>query len=656
MANYNLTQTGAEVQAILNRVAAGYIYMGTADLTTTPDTTNPNVCYLLKAVGTYTNFGNIQHASGIGIALWNGTAWSYQNVPSGVLANYTDENSQIFIDETRINHNYDFSSWTQHTQNVTDVYYEQITTTGKLLSVKIKGYQELIAKIYVCDINTASLTISNKTLVCEINVGIGENTYDLSSYDFEVAEGQFIGVNYNKDFYFKNVGFTCYRERSGSLSATSYRTADEFSINVHSQVTHFDVEQLTKIAEIHDAALSELEPNVEQLQNNVEVLSQKTAENEFRFNYVPFYRSSDFSDWSDYDHDNRGTWTRSNNTITPSAVGGYVSNYLCGAIYYPKRYESKRIIYRFEAVLYSTTILNVHFCREEQTGRFPNESMFSIDCSTRTLKMYELNGRYISNVVKVSSEISFGITNGRTYIVECEKKITTYSLKLIDSVTGESSIVVNSGNWDAGTMQNMLCFTWGGGTAPVISKVTIYEPEEVRVLFIGDSITEGVGVTDKSKSFPSLIINDIVDGMVSAAASDTIYEVIHRRESEILKNKPTHIFCTIGTNLYYVTDMQTIKPYIDTLVNFCETNGINLILNHIPMFNGHDTFVEQYNQLIDTYNLDCVKMDVATALNNNPSDGINSSLFADGTHPNELGCQKIYERAKIDVPYLFVKH
>lgn len=85
MANYNLTQTGAEVQAILNRVAAGYIYMGVADLTTTPDTTNPKVYYLLTAVGTYTNFGNIQHSSGIGIALWNGTAWSYQNVPSSAV-------------------------------------------------------------------------------------------------------------------------------------------------------------------------------------------------------------------------------------------------------------------------------------------------------------------------------------------------------------------------------------------------------------------------------------------------------------------------------------------------------------------------------------------------------------------------------------------
>lgn len=85
MANYNLTQTGAQVQALLDTVAAGYIYMGVADLTTTPDTTNPNVCYLLSAVGTYTNFGNIAHSSGITLAMWNGTAWSAQNVPSAAV-------------------------------------------------------------------------------------------------------------------------------------------------------------------------------------------------------------------------------------------------------------------------------------------------------------------------------------------------------------------------------------------------------------------------------------------------------------------------------------------------------------------------------------------------------------------------------------------
>lgn len=85
MANYNLTQTGAQVQQLLDTVAAGYIYMGTADLTTTPDTTNPNVCYLLKAVGTYTNFGNVTHSSGITIAKWNGTAWTSENVPSSAV-------------------------------------------------------------------------------------------------------------------------------------------------------------------------------------------------------------------------------------------------------------------------------------------------------------------------------------------------------------------------------------------------------------------------------------------------------------------------------------------------------------------------------------------------------------------------------------------
>lgn len=81
--------TGKVLQDVLvemvNNLGSGYTYKGVATLSTTPDTTTPNIFYLLGEVGTYTNIGSIQHQSGIGIALWNGTAWSYQNVPSSAI-------------------------------------------------------------------------------------------------------------------------------------------------------------------------------------------------------------------------------------------------------------------------------------------------------------------------------------------------------------------------------------------------------------------------------------------------------------------------------------------------------------------------------------------------------------------------------------------
>lgn len=85
--NGNQEITGNVLQGalleIINALGANYQYAGVADTSTTITTTEANVFYLLTEAGTYANMSSsIVHTSGIGIALWNGTAWSYQNVPS----------------------------------------------------------------------------------------------------------------------------------------------------------------------------------------------------------------------------------------------------------------------------------------------------------------------------------------------------------------------------------------------------------------------------------------------------------------------------------------------------------------------------------------------------------------------------------------------
>ena len=90
MANYNLTQTGAQVQVLLDTVAAGYVFMGTATPTTTPDTTNPNVCYLATTAGTYTNFSSLTLATGyIAILCWDGTNWTKHESAINVVTDAT---------------------------------------------------------------------------------------------------------------------------------------------------------------------------------------------------------------------------------------------------------------------------------------------------------------------------------------------------------------------------------------------------------------------------------------------------------------------------------------------------------------------------------------------------------------------------------------
>ena len=67
------------VKAYVNK---GYAFGGAKKVSDTITTSDRKMFYLLTEVGTYANMSSsIVHQSGIGIALWNGSAWSYQNVP-----------------------------------------------------------------------------------------------------------------------------------------------------------------------------------------------------------------------------------------------------------------------------------------------------------------------------------------------------------------------------------------------------------------------------------------------------------------------------------------------------------------------------------------------------------------------------------------------
>lgn len=105
--NGNQEITGNVLQGALlemiNALGANYQYAGVADTSTTITTTEANVFYLLTAAGTYSNMSSsIVHASGIGIALWNGTAWSYQNVPSSAIADFEQLNNTQYLTDATI--------------------------------------------------------------------------------------------------------------------------------------------------------------------------------------------------------------------------------------------------------------------------------------------------------------------------------------------------------------------------------------------------------------------------------------------------------------------------------------------------------------------------------------------------------------------------
>lgn len=232
MANYNLTQTGAQVQQLLDTVAAGYIYMGAADLTTTPDTTNPNVCYLLKAVGTYTNFGNITHSSGITIAMWNGTAWSYQNVPSSAVVPTDATITENSVNPVQSGAVYDEVSQLEHKVD------EKV---GYDLSVNLFDRSNALSGYFINGSGYSALTnyyltqpikvLSGKTYKYEHPSGYGTNYY-IAKCDYQgnlinvftgtYSDG-FVTFTANEDMYIRaNAGVGSYADSFMFCLASEY--------------------------------------------------------------------------------------------------------------------------------------------------------------------------------------------------------------------------------------------------------------------------------------------------------------------------------------------------------------------------------------------------------------------------------------------------
>lgn len=77
---YDKTAIDALLLPITTRLAAGYIYMGLATPSGTPDTSVGKVFYIATAAGTYTNFANTQVSEGITILKYDGTNWTKEQV------------------------------------------------------------------------------------------------------------------------------------------------------------------------------------------------------------------------------------------------------------------------------------------------------------------------------------------------------------------------------------------------------------------------------------------------------------------------------------------------------------------------------------------------------------------------------------------------
>ena len=180
---------------------------------------------------------------------------------------------------------------------------------------------------------------------------------------------------------------------------------------------------------------------------------------------------------------------------------------------------------------------------------------------------------------------------------------------------------------------------------------------EIRILFLGDSITAGYGV-EKSQSYPSLVeqklaaaIGDIK--LVNASISGSTSASALSRLKWYRRINPDVLFLALGANdgLRGLSTEQMHKNLSQT-IRFALESGMRVILAGMLMPPNYgreytEAFAKVYRRLVRDYPIDFMPFllkDVGghTELN-----------LPDGIHPNEEGHKRI---AKNVYPYILKIH
>lgn len=414
------------------------------------------------------------------------------------------------------------------------------------------------------------------------------------------------------------------------------------------------------------------EKNTE-IESRLEILEVTNDNVKVKEEYIDVYNDSfvNNTNWID----NNSNWIFSNG-LTPKSVGETNVN----NIKLNKPYHSDKRIMRFDINLFSDTVLDISMTRSNNnTGE--GESIYRIDIPNKRLIMFgaasNSRGVDLSNLLKVTN-INFNIVDGNKYLIEVEKNDFSYYFRIKDYLTANITEIELEG-WGAGRQNHNYGFSWiAGENAPTINNFKISMLNNPTCVFVGDSITEGVGMASIDMNnennytyrYAEILRNKLGNSVISAMGGDTIGTIISKFDSEYNHIKPKAISVTIGTN--GGVNSNTLEQF-KTLIDKSYSIGSKLIINLVPCgysgnylgVNENLLLLKQDESYKDKFILGC-QFDVATAVNYYPhvdsehtttiigqNTRVDSSLMTDNTHPNKAGSIRMANRYAVDVPEIF---
>lgn len=333
-------------------------------------------------------------------------------------------------------------------------------------------------------------------------------------------------------------------------------------------------------------------------------------------------------------------------------------------IYLNKRYFSDKRFARFSVSMGSDTILVIPVANiKDKQNKTGGSSCFSVDFKNRKIVIYASgngsdsqggsNSSYdLKNELETVELPTEFIKNGE-YIIEIHKNNTESSLIIFNVLSGDSYSVSHDG-WGAGRQNDYYSMYCQEGAFPTIRDFSVYSLNNPDVNEVGDSISEGVGVVDRSKRFTQQFRDSNKDKkvVISARGGANIINVCSIFKSEFIYTNPKKISMLIGTNIGISN------------TNMCRLWALNKMVNaeitmHLTPASGEVNYKAtnaNIRTLAPKFGFKIgAKFDVATSIGNNPESGYNSDLFFDATHPDVNGQTKMFQRMKIDAPDLFYK-
>jgi lysophospholipase L1-like esterase len=329
-------------------------------------------------------------------------------------------------------------------------------------------------------------------------------------------------------------------------------------------------------------------------------------------------------------------WALSNWLVS----GGFATSTTANdAIKFGKRYVTAKRVARTIVKFKANTVFRLGAFETGTTI----ETSIVINVVTQKLELYRKGSTTV-----VLDDIDIGaIVVDQEYIIELERQDTNSIARLINTKDGsvfEVSFDYISGNSytsGAGNHGAFYFYDLVSGTSVSVKSLEIAVIHEPLIVFAGDSITDSNGRSNKNYA-ETLLEKLGGNGCIGAKTGAGFIQLQEMLDNEVFYIKPKMMSLMIGTNETTPTALE-YQPFID----FCTTNDITLFLHHVVARDTGDHIAK--NLTIDSLGAKGAKLDVATSLNYDITQGYDASLFSDGTHPNQSGNDRMATRVLTDI-------